>query len=128
MRFTRGFGDGTITLDRQEGTAGPELAAPPVEPSFGNLHRLRRSAPNPRDVSLSAMAAGWCERFPLELRPVSLCRRYPRIANRLALCWDDRMLTHKVFEDLLVDRRGNRRGFPSEVQRELLMLRDGAAP
>jgi hypothetical protein len=126
MRFTRGFGDGNIILERpQASIKAAEVAPGPARRS--NLPRWRRSPPTARDLDLSSLAAAWRDRFTHDVRPVTLCGRYPRIANRLALCWDDRALTDKVFHDLLVDRRGNRRGFPPDVQRELLALRDRRA-
>ena len=56
------------------------------------------------------------------MRPLELCNVYPRIANRLARCWGDVAQTHEVFNDLLVDRRGGRKGFPSPIASELLRL------
>jgi hypothetical protein len=88
------------------------------------LQRAHRAPPNPRDANLSALAAAWCVQFDPDMRPVTLCRRYPRVANRLALCWEDGALTGRIFQELMVDRRGNRRGFPPEVQRELHALRE----
>jgi hypothetical protein len=89
--------------------------------------RLLRSAPNPRDSSLSSLAQAWLDRLAPPLRPFALCERFPRIANRLALCWNDPTLTAMLFRELLTDQRGNRRGYPPEVQRELLNLRDGTS-
>ena len=86
--------------------------------------RIKRSDPNPRDARLSPVATVWLVRLSDELRPLALCDRYPRIANRLAICWEDPQLTALVFRELLEDRRGNRRGFPPDVKRELITLRD----
>lgn len=77
--------------------------------------------------TLSSVADGWAKTLPAALRPVQLCRRYPRVANRLALCWPDLGLTMRLFDDLFVDRRGGRRGFPPDVKAELMMLRDRAS-
>jgi hypothetical protein len=85
-------------------------------------HQLLRSPPNPRDKKLSDLAQVWADRLPAAHRPLSLCLQYPRIANRLALCWADQALTEMVFSELLEDRRGNRRGFPAAVREELLTL------
>ena len=57
-------------------------------------------------------------------RPERLCARYPRVANRLALCWAELDLTERLFDDLLNDRRGGRRGFPAPVLVELRALRE----
>ena len=56
--------------------------------------------------------------------PAALVRQYPRIVNLLALHWDDRMACPAYFEELLVDRRGGRRGFPTDVLEDLQNLRE----
>lgn len=75
------------------------------------------------DLTLSRAANAWCACLPAWLRPYQLCRLYPRIANRIALCWAEAPLTELLFCDLLIDKRGNRQGFPSEVAVELVRLR-----
>ena len=64
----------------------------------------------------------WLRRLPVSVRPQELCSAYPRVANRIALCWDDLTLVDVVFNELLLDRRGGRAGFPSVVASELLRL------
>ena len=86
-----------------------------------------RQPPRPQDLLLSALAQAWIGALTESERPAALATQYPRIANRLALCWDDSDLLDRVFDDLLVDRRGGRRGFPPDVQAELLRLRATAA-
>jgi hypothetical protein len=87
---------------------------------------LRQPA-RPQDLLLSALAQVWVGSLADDERPGALLRKYPRIANRLALCWDDPALLDRVFDDLLVDRRGGRRGFPPDVQADLLRLRASQA-
>ena len=87
--------------------------------------RLKRSPPNPRDKTLSKIAIAWLDGLPASLRPIALSEQYPRIANRLAICWGDPKLTALVLQELLADRRGNRRGYPAEVHRELVALQHG---
>lgn len=103
--------DGT----RPDTGAAPRLAA--------QEWALLREPPTERDMKLTGLALSWLERLPLPLRPVNLCSRYPRVANRLALCWSDAVLCGRLFDDLLVDRRGNRKGFPPPVAEELMRLR-----
>ena len=55
-------------------------------------------------------------------RPLELCNAYPRVANRIAQCWDDLAVTEAVLDDLLVDHRGGRKGFPAQIAVELLRL------
>jgi hypothetical protein len=45
------------------------------------------------------------------------------VANRLALCWNDSALASRILDDLVVDKRRNRAGFPPEVSQELIQLR-----
>jgi hypothetical protein len=51
-----------------------------------------------------------------------LADRFPHVMNRLAAVWvtPTEVLAH--ISELLIDRRGNRRGFPREALDELLML------
>jgi len=47
--------------------------------------------------------------------------RYARVLNRIAELWLSPQLDH-YFEELLVDRRGGRQGFPAEIMSELMAL------
>ncbi len=76
------------------------------------------------DQALTGTARHWLRRLPVRRRPTRLCTLFPRVANRIAWCWHDHALSAQVLEDLLVDRRGGRRGFPPAVVRELQRLRD----
>lgn len=84
--------------------------------------RLLRSSRNPRDRALTPLAEAWRDRLSQRLPTRTLCEHYPRIANRLALCWSDRMLTRQLLDQLLHDRRGGRKGFPAPVRAELVAL------
>jgi hypothetical protein len=66
----------------------------------------------------------WLASLPANARPLALATRYPRIANRIAHEWKEPSACHRDFDDLVYDTRGNRRGFPPDVHRELLTLRD----
>lgn len=125
MQSTLGFTDSDLAGFAHE-TDRRGTARPTVDVERQNSKRLLRSAPNPRDMALTSLARTWAERLPEPLRPAALCARYPRVANRLALCWEDPVLVAKVFADLLEDRRGTRKGWPPEVQRELIALRQAA--
>jgi len=75
------------------------------------------------DRAMSRAASEWMLKLPKAVRPLKTAESYPRVLNRLALCWDDPVLAERVYDELLVDRRGKRRGFPPAVARELLALR-----
>lgn len=53
--------------------------------------------------------------------PSALELRFPRIARELALRWKTRDI-HEYMDALLIDQRGDREGFPPDVQEELMLL------
>jgi len=83
----------------------------------------RRRSPTLTDRALSGDTMDWAMRLPPDLRPFKLCERFPRIANSIAKQWANRAHCERLFATLSDDRRGNRRGFGAEVQRELDRLR-----
>ena len=52
-----------------------------------------------------------------------LPKRFPHVFNRIAATWHDPPALLEALDDLLVDTRGGRRGFPADVLAELLILR-----
>lgn len=86
-------------------------------------HARLRAPPREVDLVLSSVAEAWLMALPRSLRPAALCSSYPRVANRLALCWNDAALTDRLLDDLLIGRRERRKGFPGPVAEELLRLR-----
>jgi hypothetical protein len=93
-----------------------------VQPSEDDPVRSREPD-SQRDLMLSEHTVAWAGNLPPGLRPDELLQRYPRVANRLALCWSDVTLTSHLFNGLLVDTRGGRKGFPAPVLAELIRLR-----
>ena len=83
-----------------------------------------RRAPRACDQALTGTTRRWLRELPARRRPLRLCQLYPRVANRLAWAWRDAALGTQVLDDLLVDRRGGREGFPRTVQRELQRLQE----
>jgi hypothetical protein len=73
---------------------------------------------------LSGWTRKWLEALPQTLHPAVLSAQYAHVANRLALGWRDPFLTEDLFNELLIDRRNGRKGFPPEVIAELQRLRD----
>ncbi len=76
---------------------------------------------------LLPIASRWVDVLPVEIQPRTLLKQFPRIANIVARSWDDRDSVERYLSDLLIDRRGGRRGFPPDVQLELLTLREYVA-
>ena len=66
----------------------------------------------------------WLEALPQEVRPMALVAKYPRIANILTLVWNNPVECRAYFDELIIDHRGKRRGFPEDVHRDLVHLRD----
>lgn len=66
----------------------------------------------------------WLAGLPPDVRPGALPIQYVRIANRLARVWPDAYACLAYLDDLLIDRRGGRQGFPFEVALELAGLKD----
>lgn len=88
------------------------------QPDWNN----RRSAPSPYDAALNVAAAAWMKLLPDAVAPRETAQRYPRIVNRIARYWDEPRMLDPIFDDLLHDRRGGRKGFPAPVASELLAL------
>lgn len=99
----------------------PRPAPRPVNPA--SLRRPEEDAAGPGSQQrLTSVAQRWVKALPATVRPLELCSRFPRIANRLALCWNYVDLVESIFNELLVDHRGGREGFPTPVANELLRL------
>ncbi len=102
-----------------DGAQASASTAASTEPDWTRLRGPQRAI----DGVLSGIARDWFEAIPSPLRPAELCSAYPRVANRLALCWNDPLLTERLLDDLLIGRRGKRKGFPKPIAEELLRLR-----
>ena len=66
----------------------------------------------------------WLDVLPRRVQPYALCKLYPRVANLIAAKWADTEALRAYFDELLVDRRRGRRGFPLEVLNDLCVLRE----
>jgi hypothetical protein len=95
---------------------GPSLAH--SEPD--DMQRLRRACPA---ETLLSQTKRWFDALPESVRPNLLLTQFPRIANALASAWPYQRECLQHFGELMVDSRGNRRGFPLGIKRELYALR-----
>jgi len=91
----------------------------PAGPHDWSQHRK----PPPVDYLLPA-SEEWIDLLPPAAFPGALATHYPRIVNLIAILWNDHTGCFLYFDDLLIDRRGGRHGFPDVVKRDLLRLRD----
>lgn len=94
--------------------------APTLEPGYWEQRRRKAQA---TDRALSGGTIDWVLSLPPSLRPRELCERFPRVANALAEAWRDPPRRAALLDDLLLDRRGGRQGFPPEIRREIEQLR-----
>ena len=101
---------------------GNELR-PELQPGYWEK---RRRAVLPTDRTLTGASLDWLTNLPVQVRPRLLCERFPRIANHIALNWSDRAGTVQALGRLLTDERGGRQGFPTEIEAEIVRLRDYA--
>jgi len=81
---------------------------------------LRRSAP----AALDADALAWVQQLPPRVRPANTAERFPHIVNALAAAWATPARCRGYFDQLLLDQRGDRHGFPKAVGSELAALKD----
>ena len=65
----------------------------------------------------------WMAGLPPAVRPIALARTFPRIANSIAELWRRVARCEEYLDALVIDLRGDRTGFPSEVANELTALR-----
>ena len=66
----------------------------------------------------------WMASLPPNIQPTALLRHYARIANVIAATWRESRTLQSYMDCLVTDDRGNRQGFPPDVLRELLALRE----
>ncbi len=75
-----------------------------------------------KDDSLRTSTGQWIVALPAEVQPRELALRYARIANAICSLWGHPDRCARYLADLLISRRGNRRGFPGEVAAEIANL------
>jgi hypothetical protein len=97
------------------------LGYPDDLPKVGDWSHSRAPVADDDRVMQSHTHA-WLRSIPNGIHPKQLCRHYPRIANRIASRWLDVQATDRVLMDLMVDRRGNRMGFPPRIRQEIERL------
>ncbi len=61
--------------------------------------------------------------LPAHRRPYALARKHVRIVNMIAALWHRPEECRGYLDELLIDRRGERKGFPADVLQDLVGLR-----
>lgn len=118
-----------VRSTRTRGYRGP--AAAPERLSFQSarardeaLHCSQRRVRALDLLSFLDEASAWIAELPESVQPRQLALRYARLANRLCKAWKEAPKCEHLLDDLMMDRRGGRKGFPLQVANELATLRD----
>jgi hypothetical protein len=114
LEEARAILDSTIVPANADCTAAapPPSAASETPPRTGSEQH-----------ALCADAFAWLSQLPRDKRPLQLARQFPRIANQLALLWQQPLRCELYLDGLVIDLRGGRRGFPPPVDAEIRTLR-----
>jgi hypothetical protein len=78
----------------------------------------------PQAHELNEAALRLMQELPAEIRPEKTAARFPHIVNRFAQLWGSPKLAERYFDDLLMDARGGRQGFPLSILSELQSLKE----
>ncbi len=82
--------------------------------------------PKPRRVHepLDRRANGLLCNLPAGVSLDHTAVHFPHLVNRLAAVWDDARRLRRFVDELLMDERGGRAGFPYETLNELITVRE----
>ncbi|HWW06784.1 hypothetical protein [Collimonas sp.] len=83
---------------------------------------LLRRLEDRKDHDLCEPTYQWFAKLPANEKPWELARYFPRITNQLAQSWERPAVCMRFLEQLLLDNRGGRQGFPVNVAREIMAL------
>jgi hypothetical protein len=95
-----------------------------VSGTQGGGSSYERRTSRPEDLALSEKATKWLESLSDDMRPETLAAQYPRITNLIAEQWRQPTKMDKFFDEVFVDSRGGRKGFPFGVLMELTTLKN----
>ena len=114
--------DNDVAWERVLNKAGkPRAVSLPVARTVQDWSRLRKA--NPFNGLLPS-SRNWLGKLPFPLQPNALATKFPRIVNLVAQQWNDTATCRRYLDELVAGGRPNRRGFPSDVRRDLLGLRE----
>jgi len=101
-------------------SAAADLNPSPADAVFKSM----RSTTEGSDSQLTAESTALLASLDEGVRPKELASRYPRIVNKIARDWRLPSQLDRYFQELLMDTRGNRQGFPLKIVMELSTLRE----
>lgn len=81
-----------------------------------------RRRENQKNHDLHELTYRWFAKLPENIKTWDLIRYFPRIANELADVWERPTVCARFLDQLLLDNRGDRKGFPVKVMREIMTL------
>jgi hypothetical protein len=84
----------------------------------------RRARDIQEDGTLNAVAQAWYAALPKTVQPALLAEGFARICNRMGERWlqPDQIIPY--FDELLMDNRGGRQGFPISIAIEIASLKE----
>jgi hypothetical protein len=111
-----------MSLDKAKSVLNADTAPPPasVRKEDWTLNRAPAAA---ESDELTGATFTWLSQLPKEKRPNALARQFPHVANKLAALWKLPLHCELYLDDLVLDLRGGRRGFPPEVAAEITALK-----
>jgi hypothetical protein len=101
-------------------TPAADLNPSPADAAFKSMRRGSDGA----DTQLTTEGQALLSSLDEVVRPRELAARYPRIVNQIARDWRFPTQLDKYFQELLMDTRGSRQGFPLKIVMELSTLRE----
>lgn len=111
-----------VTVEEAKAALKADKPAPSA-PSVPGSGEWQRRSPSLDQQALADSTFGWLAEFEKGARPEVLARKYPRIANKLAELWKRPTQCERYLDDLLLDNRGGRKGFPPDVAAEITALK-----
>lgn len=113
---------GPATVPAHEPSGAEFSFPPPPPPAPVAAKRPRRGLAYGPPAELTPHAKRWLRSLPRRCRPKMLAEEFPHVVNRLAIAWGDRALVERCFDQLMIDHRGDRHGFPKAASAEVLAL------
>ncbi len=105
-----------------EAPVAPTAQTPRVPSIEAPYVRVLMSGDTYRAATDKAPMQAWLEALPSNVRPVALAGIYPRIVKKIIRVWNDDSTLKAYMDELTIDRRGGRIGFPPKVATEILRL------
>lgn len=112
-----------VSIEEAKAALSAGIGTARILPLVAKRWETRRAPQHAAEQGLGAQTFKWLATLPKEMRPDSLARKFPRIANRLAEIWKRPLQCERYLDDLMLDRRNGRQGFPSDVAADIVRLK-----